>query len=79
MAGEPFIDGRPVPYDRKYHAAYWAMQEGMLRLPTDMEDHNDAEIRATDSASPDKEADNKLSIPRAWFSHVGAWWKGPIP
>lgn len=77
--GEPFVDGRPVPYDRKYHAAYWGMQEAMYRVPTKMDDHKDAEIRATDSASPDKEADNKWSIPRAWLSQVGAWWKGPSP
>lgn len=42
--GEPFVDGRPVPYDRKYHAAYWGMQEAMYRLPTKMDDHKDAEI-----------------------------------
>ncbi|KAL1816632.1 hypothetical protein ACET3Z_019206 [Daucus carota] len=72
--GEPFIDGRPVPYDRKYHAAYWAMQEDMLYFPTNMDDHKDAEMRATNSASPDKEADYKLSILRAWFSRVGVWW-----
>ncbi|WOH01646.1 hypothetical protein DCAR_0521031 [Daucus carota subsp. sativus] len=77
--GEPFIDGRPVPYDRKYHAAYWAMQEGMLYFPTNMDDHKDAEIRATNSASQDKEADYKLSIPRAWFSRVRVWWNGPSP
>ncbi|KAL1816631.1 hypothetical protein ACET3Z_019205 [Daucus carota] len=77
LTGEPFIDGRPVPYDRKYHAAYWAMQEGMLYFPSNMDDHKDAEIRATNSASPDKVADYKLSILRAWFSRVGVWWNGP--
>ncbi|KAL1816637.1 hypothetical protein ACET3Z_019211 [Daucus carota] len=74
-----FSDRRPVPYDRKYHAAYWAMQERMLYFPSNMDDHKDAEIRATNSASPDKEADYKLSILRACFSRVGVWWNGPSP
>lgn len=31
--GEPFVDGKPVPYEQKYHASYWNMQEALYRPP----------------------------------------------
>lgn len=39
--GEPFIDGKPVPYDPKYHATYWRVQNAM-RDPADIDDLRDA-------------------------------------
>ncbi|KAK1367086.1 hypothetical protein POM88_042647 [Heracleum sosnowskyi] len=75
--GEPFIKGQPVPYDRKYHAAYWRMQEAMFRPPTG--DQKDAKTQAPGSQTPLMDADSKWSTSRAWLSRVGLWWNGPSP
>lgn len=68
-AGEPFIDGQPVPYDRKYHAAYWRMQEAIYRPPNGVQ--IDVEIQDTGSENP--------GAARDWLSRARMFWDGPSP
>lgn len=47
MAGEPFIDGKPVPYDPKYHKSNIQMekqQRGLLLTDSDEEMEEMGEI-----------------------------------
>lgn len=56
LAGEPFIDGQPVPYDPKYHSSWITIQNHLQGIDIDLDEDTEEEIEDTDAEIPDTDA-----------------------
>lgn len=65
--GEPFVDGKAVPYDRKYHEDWETKQMRMKRAAEDLS-------KEVDTGAPDEVKPPWWLMPKIWYGRAYLRW-----